>query len=104
MSTLTGWLRKRPRFAGHWPSRFVQLTADGKLVIYTHDYTKATGDKQAVVALFTLVVPKNIKIDVVHDRMVRLKRNGIKNQKVFVIRARFKDSVLFTLGSNSEYF
>ncbi|KAH9260586.1 hypothetical protein BASA81_001053 [Batrachochytrium salamandrivorans] len=97
---LSGWLRKRPTFAGFWPNRFVQLTEDGKLVIYTHDYSKAEADaNHLVVALYTVHIPKLVQIDPVYEHFVRTTRAGIKSERVFVIRARFKNHVLFTLGA-----
>lgn len=100
MQGMSGWLRKRPRFAGAWPNRFVQLTADGKLVIYSKDPT--TLENQLIVALYTVHVPKNVEIEEPVEKLVRIKRNGPKKEKVVAIRVRFKNTVLFTLGAPSK--
>ncbi|KAH9249615.1 hypothetical protein BASA81_012584 [Batrachochytrium salamandrivorans] len=98
---ISGWLRKRPRISGHWSLRFVQLTSTGTLIIHSRDTSTALPPPPTsqAVALHSLAIPKNIKVEDVYDRMVRVKRSGIGSDKVFVIRAKFKDETLFTLGA-----
>jgi hypothetical protein len=97
---LTGWLRKRPRFPGHWPMRFVTLSEDGKLDVYAREPQTASPN-ELTVALLAVYIPKNIAVSEPFEKLVRIKRNGPKREKVVAIRVQFKNQALFTFGLTS---
>jgi hypothetical protein len=101
MNVTSGWLRKRPRFAGYWPNRYVTLTDDGKLVLYSKD-PSTVGSNQLLIALLTVHIPKNIVVSGPTEKLVRIQRNGPKREKVIAIRVYFRNNLLFTFGATTQ--
>jgi hypothetical protein len=97
---LSGWLRKRPRFGGHWPSRFFVLDK-ATLLAYSTDKLK---QESLIPALPTHVYRLNagtITVSEPFEKKVRTAYNAPLKEKHFAVRVSSGDAIVFTIATTS---
>ena len=100
---MQGWLRKRPRFGGHWPLRFFVLE-NGTLFAYSSDKTKADELHPLIPThVYRLNAPGlHLSVTEPFEKNVRTAYNAPFKDKVFAIRVfHDKDTLILSVASPS---